>query len=104
MILATSDTISGKTITETFGVVTGSAVKARHVGSDILASVKNLVGGEVTQYTKLMNDTRELAVQRMRDNAAQVGANAVICVRFVTSEVMQGMVELCAYGTAVKIE
>ncbi len=104
MIICTTDTVPGQNISRSLGLVTGNAVKARHVGSDIMASLKGLVGGEITQYTKLMNDTRDMALGRLKDNAIAMGANAVVCVRFATSEIGQGVSELCAYGTAVVLD
>lgn len=104
MIIATTDSVPGQTISQTLGLVTGSAVKARHIGSDILAGLRNIVGGEAKGYTKLMNETRELALNRLKESAAEIGADAVVGIRFVSAEVQQGMSELCAYGTAVKLQ
>jgi uncharacterized protein YbjQ (UPF0145 family) len=86
------------------GLVQGSSIRARHVGKDLTAAFKNITGGEVTEYTKLMAESREQALDRMRESAAQLGANAVIGVRFVTTSVMQHASELLAYGTAVIME
>lgn len=103
MIVVTTDNIQGRNISEVIGLATGSSVKARHIGSDILAGFKNIVGGEVAGYTKLMNDTRGIALERMVEDAKSQGADAIVGLRFVSSEVTQGVVELCAYGTAVKL-
>lgn len=102
MKLSTTNDIPGHKITETLGIARGSTVRTRNVGNDILAAFKNLVGGEVEQYTKLQADAREQALQRMIEDAKSLGANAVVCVRFQTSVMMAGASELLAYGTAVK--
>ena len=86
------------------GFVQGSSIRARHLGNDLLASLKNITGGEITDYTKLMAEAREQSLDRMREQAAALGANAIVGVRFVTTEVMQSAAELCVYGTAVIIE
>ena len=104
MIIVTSETIHGKRITKTLGLVRGNTIRARHIGKDILAVFRNMVGGEILEYTKLMAESREQALDRMVDEAKRIGANAVIGVRFMTTEVMSGAAELLAYGTAVKIE
>jgi uncharacterized protein YbjQ (UPF0145 family) len=88
----------------TFGLVKGSAVRTRHVGRDIMAALRNLVGGEIPEYTKLMAESREQAMQRMVEEAERQGANAIVGVRFTTSMVMSGAAEMLAYGTAVKVE
>jgi uncharacterized protein YbjQ (UPF0145 family) len=103
MITVTTETIAGKQITETLGIVRGSTVRARNVGRDIFAGFKNLVGGEISEYTKLQAHAREEALQRMIDDANKLGADAVINVRFATSTIMQGASEILAYGTAVKL-
>ena len=102
MKLSTTNDIPGHKITETLGIARGSTVRTRNVGNDIIAAFKNLVGGEVEQYTKLQADAREQALQRMIEDAKSLGANAVVCVRFQTSVMMAGASELLAYGTAVK--
>ena len=94
----------GKRISKVLGLVQGSSIRARHVGMDLTAAFKNITGGEVTEYTKLMAESREQALDRMRESAAQMGANAVIGARFVTTSVMQHASELLAYGTAVIME
>jgi uncharacterized protein YbjQ (UPF0145 family) len=104
MIVATSETIAGMRIVRTLGLVRGNTIRARHVGKDILAAFRNLVGGEIAEYTKMLAESREQALDRMVEEAREIGADAVICVRFVTSEVMQGAAELLAYGTAVILE
>jgi uncharacterized protein YbjQ (UPF0145 family) len=104
MILTNVNTVPGKKIVEHFGIVQGSTVRAKHVGRDIMASLKNLVGGELKGYTELLQDAREEAMQRMTEQARQSGANAVVNIRFATSSVAQGAAELFAYGTAVRVE
>jgi uncharacterized protein YbjQ (UPF0145 family) len=104
MIVVTSETIAGKRVVRTLGLVRGNTIRARHVGKDIIAVFRNLVGGEVAEYTKMLAESREQALDRMLEEARDVGANAVISVRFMTSEVMQGAAELLAYGTAVIVE
>ena len=104
MIITTSEQIEGKRIVQTIGLVRGSAIRARNVGRDIVAMLRNLIGGEVPEYTKLMAQSREQAIQRMVEDAEQQGANAIVGVRFTTSMVMSGAAEMLAYGTAVKVE
>ena len=104
MIVVTSNNIPGKRIVEVKGLVRGNTIRARHAGHDIVASLKNLAGGEIREYTKLIAESREQSLDRMREEAARMGANAVIALRFETSGVMQGAAELLAYGTAVVIE
>jgi len=103
MIMTTTEQIEGKRITETLGLVRGSTIRARHVGRDILAGMRNIVGGEVKDYTVMLAQAREEAIQRMIEQAEKMGANAIVGVRFVTSMVMSGAAEMVAYGTAVKI-
>lgn len=103
MIITTTDYIPGYEITQILGVVRGNTVRAKNVASDFIAGLKNLVGGEVDQYTRLLTEAREQALMRMVKQAENLGADAVINVRFTTSAVMQGMAEILAYGTAVKI-
>lgn len=103
MIITTTDYVPGYEITEVLGIVKGSTARARHVGKDILASLRNLVGGEVVEYTKLIGEAREQALDRMIEEAKRLGADAVIGVRFGTTQIMQGVAEILAYGTAVKI-
>lgn len=104
MIIATSDQVEGKKISKTIGMVKGSTIRARHMGRDIMAGLRGMVGGEVTEYTKLMAEAREQAIQRMVEEAERQGANAVVSMRFSTSMVMQNASEILAYGTAVLVE
>lgn len=104
MIIVNTATVEGKTITKTIGLVRGNTIRARHIGNDILAGLKTIVGGEISEYTKLMAESREQAIDRMSDEASRMGANAIINVRFTTSVIMGGAAELLAYGTAVIIE
>ena len=101
MLITTSDVIPGKEV-EVLGLVRGNVVTSKHVGRDIMAGFKNLVGGEIKSYTDLMNDGRQIAEQRMIAEAQQMGANAIICMRFASSSVMEGTQEMLAYGTAVR--
>ncbi len=103
MIFVNTDFIPGQEITEALGVVRGSTIRARNIGRDIFAGLKNLIGGEIKEYTKLMADAREEALSRMRKDAENLGADAVINIRFTTSMVMAATSEILAYGTAVKI-
>ncbi len=104
MILSNTETVPGKTITEFFGVVTGSTVRAKHIGRDFMAGLKNIIGGELKGYTELLGEARRQALDRMVQEAQSVGANAVVNVRFSTSSVAQGAAELFAYGTAVRVD
>jgi len=103
MILVTSDKIPGKEIKETLGLVKGNTIKAKHIGKDILAGLRNIVGGEISEYTETLNEARETSVKRMVEEAEKLGAEAVVCIRFTTSQVMSGAAELLVYGTAVKL-
>ena len=104
MILTNVNTVPGRKIVEHFGIVQGSTVRAKHIGRDLMASLKNLVGGELKGYTELLQESREEALQRMTEQARQLGANAVVNIRFATSSIAQGASELFAYGTAVRVE
>ena len=104
MIVTTSETIVDKKIVKTLGLVRGNTIRARHLGRDIAAVFRNIVGGEVTEYTKLMGESREQAVDRMIQNAEALGANAVVAARLTTSMLMGGAAEIVAYGTAVIVE
>jgi uncharacterized protein YbjQ (UPF0145 family) len=104
MIVTTTNTIANKKVVKTLGLVRGNTIRARHIGKDIIAGLKNLVGGEIGEYTKLMGESREQALDRMVGDAEKIGANAIISVRFTTSMLMGGAAELLAYGTAVVIE
>jgi uncharacterized protein YbjQ (UPF0145 family) len=104
MILVTTDFVPGYRVTEALGLVRGSTIRAKHVGRDIVAALRNVFGGEIKEYTEMMIESRAQSMMRMEAQAEQAGADAVICVRFVTSQVMSGAAELLAYGTAVKLE
>lgn len=104
MILTTTPNVPNKTIKEALGIARGSTVRARNVGQDIFAGLKNIIGGEISEYTKLQSQSREQALQRMTEDAEKLGANAIINVRLTTSMVMQGCSEILAYGTAVIVE
>ena len=104
MIITTSDRVEGRGVVKTVGLVKGNTIRARHVGRDIKAGLKSLVGGEITDYTKMMSDAREQAIQRMVEDAEKKGANAVISMRFSTSMIMQNASEVLAYGTGVVLE
>ena len=104
MIVTTTETIPGKKITKVIGLVRGNSVRARHLGRDILAGFRNVVGGEISDYTKAIAETREQALDRMIESARASDANAVICMRFTTSSLMQGAAEILAFGTAVVVE
>jgi len=103
MIIVTTGQIEGKRITETLGLVRGSTIRARHLGHDVMAGLRNVVGGEVKDYTVMLAQAREEALQRMVEQAEKMGANAVVGTRFATSMVMSGAAEMLAYGTAVKV-
>ena len=104
MIITTSDHVEGKKIVKTIGMVKGNTIRARHIGRDIMAGLRGVVGGEITEYTKMMAESREQAIQRMVEDAEAQGANAIVGTRFTTSMVMQNAAEILAYGTAVVIE
>lgn len=104
MIIVNTETIPNREIIESLGVVRGSTIRARHLGRDIFAALKNIVGGEIKEYTKLMADAREEAYSRMIEDAKSLGADAIVNIRFTTSMVMQGSAEILAYGTAVKLK
>ena len=104
MIVVTTDAIEGKRVARTFGLVRGNTIRARHVGKDIMAMLRNMVGGEVSEYTKMMGEAREQSLDRMVEEAQELGANAIVGARFITAMLMQGAAELLAYGTAVIVE
>ena len=104
MIIATSAQVEGKTIARTVGLVKGNTIRARHVGRDVMAAFRGMVGGEVTEYTKMMAEAREEAIQRMVEDAEKKGANAIVSMRFATSMIMQNASEVLAYGTGVVLE
>jgi len=103
MAISNTESIPGRKIVEFYGVVTGNTVRAKHVGRDIMAGLKNIVGGELKGYTELLQDSRKEATERMIEHAQSMGANAVVNVRFATSSISQGAAELFAYGTAVRV-
>ncbi len=103
MIVTTCDNVPGHEITSTLGLCRGSAIRARHVGKDILAGLKNIVGGEMHEYSKLLAETREQALDRMIEDARAQGADAVVAVRYASTAIMGGAAEFLAYGTAVKL-
>jgi uncharacterized protein YbjQ (UPF0145 family) len=104
MLLSTTEQIAGKKITRHLGLVRGNTIRARHIGRDIIAILRNIVGGEITDYTKMMAESREQALDRMIEDAQKLGANAIVAIRFSTSEIMGGASEIMAYGTAVVVE
>jgi len=104
MIIVTSDSIPGKTITKSIGLVRGNTIRARHVGHDVMAKLRHIVGGEITDYTKMMAESREQSLDRMAEEARALGANAIVSVRFSTSMIMESAAEILAYGTAVVVE
>jgi uncharacterized protein YbjQ (UPF0145 family) len=104
MIVVTTADVAGSVITETLGMVRGSSIRTRHVGRDVLAVMRNLTGGEVHEYTKVLAEAREQAIDRMVEEAQALGADAIVTVRFQTSEVMTGAAEMLCYGTAVRLK
>ena len=104
IVIVTTPDIPGRAITRTLGLVRGNTIRARHIGKDIMAGLRHLVGGEILEYAKLMGESREQALDRMLAEAEQLGANAVVNVRFTTSVIMGGAAEMLAYGTAVVVE
>ncbi len=104
MLITTQDQLEEYHIKRTLGMVQGSTIRARHIGTDILAGLRNIVGGEVHEYTKMLAESREQALDRMKKEADELGANAIVCMRFTTSTIMSGMAEFLAYGTAVIVE
>ena len=104
MILCSTDTVPGKKIIKVLGLVRGNTIRARHVGRDIMAGFKHLAGGEISDYTKMMAETREQALDRLSEDAEALGANAIVGLRFTTTSMMQGAAEFLVYGTAVVIE
>ena len=103
MLLSNTETVPGYEVTEILGLVQGNTIRAKHIGRDIMAGLKTLVGGEISGYTELMTEARKEAADRMIQEAESMGANAILNVRFTTASVMQGAAELLAYGTAVKV-
>ena len=104
MILTPASSFSGYRVVKSFGLVKGNTIRARHIGKDIIAAFKNMVGGEIEEYTKMMAEAREQAIDRMLEEAEVLNANAVIAVRFQTSMVQSGAAEMLCYGTAVTVE
>ncbi len=103
MIVVTTEGVPGREVIETLGVARGSVVRAKHIGSDVVAALRNIVGGEVKEYAQLLAAAREQALDRMVEDARQAGADAVVCVRLTTSMIMGGASEVMAYGTAVRL-
>ncbi len=104
MIITTSEQVEGRTITKTIGLVKGSTIRAKHLGKDIIAAFRGIAGGEITEYTRMMAESREQSLQRMVEDAEKQGANAIVGVRFTTSMVMQNAAEILAYGTGVVLK
>ncbi|EJG1580323.1 TPA: heavy metal-binding domain-containing protein [Vibrio parahaemolyticus] len=103
MIYTTTDTIPAKEIAEVRGVVTGNVVQSKHIGRDLMAGLKSIVGGEIRGYTEMMTEARDIAIQRMVEQANQKGADAIVGIRFTTSSIVDGSSEILAFGTAVKL-
>jgi uncharacterized protein YbjQ (UPF0145 family) len=104
MIMVTMDFVPGRKVGKTLGLVRGNTIRARHIGRDILAALRNIVGGEISDYTKMMAESREQAIDRMVEEAESLGADAILNIRFATSMIMQSASEILAYGTAVKLD
>ncbi len=104
MLLVTTETVEGRKIEETLGLVRGNTIRARNIGRDIMAGLRNIVGGEIKDYTVMLSQARDQAVERMVKEAKKLGANAVVGVRFTTAETMSGAAEILAYGTAVRLK
>lgn len=104
MILVNTSEIVGKEIAETLGLVQGNVIRAKHIGNDIVAGLRQLVGGEVKEYTKMLDEARQQATQRMVQQAESLGADAIVNIHFASAQVMQGAAEILAYGTAVKLK
>jgi uncharacterized protein YbjQ (UPF0145 family) len=104
MLIVTSDEVPGKRIVKVLGLVRGNTIRARHIGRDIMASLRNIAGGEIVEYTKMIAESREQAIDRMKSEAEALGANAIVALRFTTASMMENAAELLAYGTAVVVE
>ncbi len=104
MIVVNTDFIPGREIGEILGLVKGNTIQAKHIGKDVVAGFRQLVGGEIKEYTEMLSEAREIALKRMREKAEEMGADAIINVRFTTSAVMGGAAEILVYGTAVKLK
>jgi len=103
LIVATTPTIEGRKIVETIGLVRGSTVRGKHIGKDLIAFLRNVVGGEIPEYSKMLAESREQALDRMMENATRLGADAVVSVRYSTSHITKGAAEILIYGTAVRL-
>lgn len=104
MKITTTETIPGHEVSEVLGIAKGSTIRAKHIGKDIVAGLRTIIGGEISEYVEAMNDAREQAQERMEKEAMALGADAIVNVRYATSQVMQGAAELLVYGTAVKLK
>jgi uncharacterized protein YbjQ (UPF0145 family) len=104
MIVVTTPDVPGMRVVQTYGLVRGNTIRARHVGKDVMAALRNVAGGEIHEYTKMMAEAREQAIDRMVEEAEALGADAVVMVRFQTAEIMRGAAEMLCYGTAVRLE
>ena len=104
MLITTQDELSDYQITKTLGLVKGNTIRARHVGKDILAALRSMVGGEILEYTKMISESREQALDRMIEQAQEMGADGIVCVRYTTTAVLSGAAEMFVYGTAVKLD
>ena len=104
MIIVNTEEIRGREITEVLGLVRGNTIRARHIGNDIMAGLRNIIGGEIKEYTQMISEAREDALKRMIEEAEKLNADAVVNIRFTTSQVMGGAAEILAYGTAVKLK
>ncbi|MGE7997587.1 YbjQ family protein [Lysinibacillus sp. NPDC093190] len=104
MLLSTTDIVAGKEIVETISLVKGNSVQSRNIGRDMMAGLRNIVGGEMKEYAEMLTRSREIATQAMEEEARQLGANAIVAIRFSTSSVMDGTSEVLAYGTAVRVK
>jgi len=103
MLLVTTEIVEGRTIDEVLGLVRGNTIRARHLGRDVMAGLRNIVGGEIKDYTRMLSQARDQAIERMVKEAEKAGANAIVGVRFTTSQTMSGAAEILAYGTAVRL-
>jgi len=104
MLIVTTDNVPGKKVVRTLGLVKGNTIRARHIGKDVMAIMKTIVGGEIQEYVKMLAQSREEALGRMVEEAEKLGANAIVATRFTTSAILQGVAELLVYGTAVVVE
>jgi len=104
MFLVTTEAVEGRQIAQVLGLVRGNTIRARHIGRDVMAGLRNIVGGEIKEYTRMLSQARDEAISRMVKEAEALGANAVLGVRFTTSQTMSGAAEILAYGTAVRLK